>query len=289
MVLATPTPPPPAARRSSWGSPGTHLHAINANTAATPPPSAPSSTPAPVSTRPNLLRGTTHVAGNGSSAREGRRRSLDSSLSTAVGAGCSFQQQCQLRAEQQQEWRQLFGEPISPAKADTASSVAAPPLSSVEEEEEEQAVRRAPASASSRRRRQHQQQQQQTGQQHASEPRTPKKGGDMRDPAHAQQRQQPPQQPPQQQQLRPLGPYFLGRTLGVGTFGMVVRGIHALTGEKVSVYVFVCKVGCKGKADQLSLHARTHTHVLTYKKTANRWPSRCSRRTRSWERRMWLE
>lgn len=52
---------------------------------------------------------------------------------------------------------------------------------------------------------------------------------------HASQPQQPrqQQQPQQQVPLRPLGPYFLGRTLGVGTFGKVVRGIHALTGEKV--------------------------------------------------------
>ena len=75
----------------------------------------------------------------------------------------------------------------------------------------------------------------------------------------ASQPQPPPPQEQQQQQvpLRPLGPYFLGRTLGVGTFGKVVRGIHALTGEKVRV-VYVCAL-VSIRRDKPSPSHRVHT------------------------------
>ncbi|EWM30615.1 protein kinase domain containing protein [Nannochloropsis gaditana] len=35
--------------------------------------------------------------------------------------------------------------------------------------------------------------------------------------------------------MRRLGPYYLGQTIGEGTFGRVKAGVHALTGEKVAI------------------------------------------------------
>eukprot|EP00624_Nannochloropsis_granulata_P004868 evm.model.NODE_34585_length_18702_cov_31.255749.4 len=37
--------------------------------------------------------------------------------------------------------------------------------------------------------------------------------------------------------MRRLGPYYLGRTIGEGTFGRVKTGIHGLTGEKVAIKI----------------------------------------------------
>jgi serine/threonine protein kinase len=37
--------------------------------------------------------------------------------------------------------------------------------------------------------------------------------------------------------MRRLGPYFLGDTIGEGTFGKVKTGTHALTDEKVAIKI----------------------------------------------------
>lgn len=249
-------PPPLPARRSSWGSPGSHVNTnpnINPTTAAattssTPPRTGTGRTPATTIATPpssSLVR-----------ASATRRRSLDSSLPTAGGPGsggcCSFQQQRQLRAEQQEEWRRLFGEPISPDKATVAAARAALAASSASASSAASPARSGgavatasmPVAASTATMTKvvvatadHQK--------HGNQPAVTRATTDARvtqppppsppQQQHASQPQQPRQQQQQQQQvpLRPLGPYFLGRTLGVGTFGKVVRGIHALTGEKV--------------------------------------------------------